>query len=187
MTPYTSGQGRDLSPAPAPGAHLRPESKPTDGNEKKPDPNLRPRPDEKTAKEIERFIKLHYVRSRPYDKCMDIFYGLDKPSNMKPSTHWSTLSFNLSGYDNWTVSEEEFKIFLGKLKFSDVLQYIGIPKVPLIHRKAAVSREPRGSAIGRNDLLFVSDCLRDKGVKSILVVMVDDEPTVSDNSEASHT
>lgn len=33
----------------------------------------------------------------------------------------------------------------------------------------------------------MSDCLRDKGVKSILVVMVDDEPTVSDNSEASHT
>lgn len=102
MTPYTSGQGRDLSPAPAPaqGADLRPESKPTDGTEKKSDPNLRPRPDEKTAKEIERFLKLHYVRSRPYDKCMDILYGLDTPSGIKPSTHWSTVCLSPRSYSH---------------------------------------------------------------------------------------
>ncbi|GAB1316999.1 hypothetical protein MFIFM68171_07209 [Madurella fahalii] len=137
--------------------------------------------DERVVKGVERFLKLHYLRSRSDNACMDILYGRDKVSDLE-------LYFDLSGRSSMTLSG--FEALLKQLKFEDALQYVAIPKIKIeapaeapsakrIHRSRLANE---GS--GRRDLVQVFDGLRKKGVKTILKVVVDDSLSPPHTDEA---
>jgi hypothetical protein len=102
----------------------------------------------------------------------------------------SELYFDLSGYSS--MNESEFDNLLSKLKFADMLQYVGIPKVtidltsttgPNKNRNRAWRSSPLHGE-GRTDLVHVFSRLRERDVTTILKVMVDDtlEPSHSDEA-----
>lgn len=56
----------------------------TDTMDKKTKLSKRSRVNEGTVIDVERFLKLHYLRSRHYNECMEILYGLNTPSGRGP-------------------------------------------------------------------------------------------------------
>jgi hypothetical protein len=77
------------TPAPVAGSHPIPslDSAPGPKSSKRPhlkdrgsESTSRSKVDEKTVKDVERFFRLHYLRSRYYDECMEILYGRNTPS-----------------------------------------------------------------------------------------------------------
>jgi ankyrin repeat protein len=139
---------------------------------------------EPTVKDVERFLRLHYLRSRHYQDCMEILYGRNAPSG-------SELCFDLPGYSS--MKQSEFDNLLSKLKFADILQYVGIPKVtldlatpmgPNTSRARSGGRSSKFDGDGRSDLVYVFNQLRAKGVKTVLKVIVDDLQKPSHSEDA---
>ncbi|KAK4194262.1 putative intracellular serine protease [Triangularia verruculosa] len=169
---------------------------------KKSESNNLTRPDKKIASEIERFLKLHSgpmtdvwkfytgwtlhpVCALPRDmltyssrdltrSCQTLTLGIFPPD--------VELAFDLSGYDDLSFSDKQFNTFLDKFEFSDVLQYVSIPRIPVITPKNRAN-DLSSSIVGRKDLIFAFDSLRRKGVKTIITVMVGDTPTRADRME----
>ncbi|KAK3314432.1 hypothetical protein B0H66DRAFT_583437 [Apodospora peruviana] len=75
---------------------------------------------ENVVEAVERFLKLHYLRSRNDAACMDILYGKEEVSNLE-------LYFDLSGRTNLT--QRGFRSLVKQLQFEDALQYVAIPKI----------------------------------------------------------
>lgn len=128
--------------------------------------------DEGVVKSIERFLKLHYLRSRTDSACIDILYGKDKVTDLE-------LYFDLSGRSSMTLSG--FKALVKQLKFEDALQYVAIPAIKIesasegpTGTKQSIRDRLANDGTGRRDLVQVFDGLRRKGVKTILKVVVDD-------------
>jgi hypothetical protein len=103
----------------------------------------------------------------------------------------SELCFDLPGYSS--MKQSEFDNLLSKLKFSDILQYVGIPKVtldltsptgPNTSRIRSGGRSSKFDGEGRSDLVYVFNHLRAKGVKTVLKVIVDDLQKPSHSEEA---
>lgn len=162
----------------------------TSQDKSKPEPASKPtsesKVDPETVKDVERFLKLHYLRSRPYNICMEILYG----RNTSPD---SELYFDLSGYSSMT--RPQFGNLLSKLKFADVLQYVAIPQIkieasttgPSAERDRAESRSFSSKSQpgeGRSDFVHVFESLRQKNVGTIIKVKVDDSLAVSHSDEA---
>ena len=142
--------------------------------------------DPETVKDVERFLKLHYLRSRPYNVCMEILYG----RNTSPD---SELYFDLSGYSSMT--RPQFGNLLSKLNFADILQYVAIPQIkiettatgPSAERDRAEGRSSSSKAQlgeGRSDFVHVFESLRKKNVKTIIKVKVDDSLAVPHSDES---
>ncbi|KAK4458238.1 intracellular serine protease [Cladorrhinum samala] len=129
--------------------------------------------DEGVVKSVERFLKLHYLRSRTDSACIDILYGKDKVTDLE-------LYFDLSGRSSMTLSG--FKALVKQLKFEDALQYVAIPAIKIESASEGSTGSTKQSirdrlvndGTGRRDLVQVFDGLRQKGVKTILKVVVDD-------------
>lgn len=103
----------------------------------------------------------------------------------------SELYFDLSGYSS--MKQHEFENLLSKLKFANVLQYVGIPKItidlasatgPNKGRIRSGGRSSRSDGAGRVDFVGVFDRLRGKGVTTILKVTVDDTLAPAHSDEA---
>ncbi|KAK4209225.1 intracellular serine protease [Rhypophila decipiens] len=135
---------------------------------------------------VERFLKLHYLRSRSTAACMDILYGKEELSNLE-------LYFDLSGRSNMT--QRGFRSLLKQLQFEDALQYVAIPKIRIeddnTGDKSNISssrRSGRGQSYkdgsGRHDLVQVFTTLRQKGVRTVIRAMVDDSFTPPHTDEA---
>jgi hypothetical protein len=101
---------------------------------------------------------------------------------------WPTvnqINFDLYLYGSSLTKEEHIEEGLAYLKFEDVLQYVAFPSMKL-QKKAVSSKflqktfKPDGK--GRNDMEFFFNFLRNKGVKRVIRVIVDDtlEPAHSD-------
>jgi hypothetical protein len=79
---------------------------------------------------------------------------------------------------------------LSFLNFEDILQYVAIPKLnieestTLANMKRPRGRAYRNESLGRSDLGYIFDRLREKNVKTVLKVIVDDtvEPAHSDEA-----
>ncbi|KAM0254704.1 hypothetical protein ACHAQJ_006485 [Trichoderma viride] len=139
--------------------------------------------DETTLKDVERLLKLHYLRSRSYNSAMEILYGRNTTSDLE-------LYFDLSGHAN--ITQSGLENLLSKLKFEDILQYVAIPKLNVeVNMNTANSKRPRGAGRspkqdgeGRRDLCYIFDRLRKKGVKTILKVIIDDSVMPAHSDEA---
>jgi hypothetical protein len=88
-----------------------------------------------------------------------------------------------------TISEERIEEGLAHLKFEDVLQYVALPRLKLERRpvlsKNKKSQNPDGK--GRNDMIFLFNFLRNKSVKRVIRVIVDDTLEPSHSDEAIET
>ncbi|KAK3987707.1 intracellular serine protease [Cladorrhinum sp. PSN332] len=130
---------------------------------------------------VEKFLKLHYLRSRSYRACMEILYGRDKLPEVE-------LYFDLTGRSS--MSSDGFKGLLSHLEFEDALQYVAIPAIKIEgakegrNRKQIMRDRPCADASGRQDLVQVFSGLRTKGVTTILKVVVDDSISPPHTDEA---
>ncbi|KAH8131127.1 hypothetical protein FP744_10007985 [Trichoderma asperellum] len=139
--------------------------------------------DETVLKDVERLLKLHYLRSRSYNSAMEILYGRNTTSDLE-------LYFDLSGHAN--ITQTGLENLLSKLKFEDILQYVAIPKLSVeVNVNTANSKRARGSGRsskqdgdGRRDLCYIFDRLRKKGVKTVLKVIIDDSTMPAHSDEA---
>ncbi|KAK4223418.1 peptidase S8/S53 domain-containing protein [Podospora fimiseda] len=142
--------------------------------------------DDAVVKSVERFLKLHYLRTRSDSACRDILYGRDKVFDLE-------LFLNLSGRSRMTAAG--FEALIKHLKFEDALQYVAIPAIKI--DAAAEGLTPRSSklwskndqkplsdATGRDDLVQVFEGVRKKGVKTIIKVVVEDTLSPPHTNEA---
>ncbi|KAK7716353.1 hypothetical protein SLS64_003507 [Diaporthe eres] len=148
-----------------------------DGPEKvqPPDPGASSRAasdsNERHANEIREFLKKHYLRSRDQDVALEILYGKNPKSE-------KAISFDLSGYE--TLTKNEIKQHISILDFENILQYVDVPMISTEQvaqqrsraQRARISDQQDGD--GRSDVQTVFELLREKGVKTILEVTVDD-------------
>ncbi|KAK0654991.1 hypothetical protein B0T16DRAFT_383971 [Cercophora newfieldiana] len=137
---------------------------------------------ESVVEAVERFLKLHYLRSRSDAACRDILYEKEEASKLE-----SELNFDLSGRSNMT--QRGFRSLVKQLQFEDALQYVAIPKIriedPTSDKANSSSTRRSGKeGTGRNDLVQVFTTLRQKGVRTIIRVVVDDCFTPPHTDEA---
>ncbi|KAJ4022739.1 hypothetical protein NW752_000053 [Fusarium irregulare] len=136
--------------------------------------------DENIVMEVERLLKLHYLRTRDCATAMEILYGKNTPSEKE-------LNFDLHGIlaPGEVLTQAGLRNLTGKIDFEDILQYVCIPQItvenPPSRSKVAV-RRPDGA--GRWDLEHIFKRLRDKEVKTILRVIIDDSKYPSHSDEA---
>ncbi|KAM0415654.1 hypothetical protein ACHAPT_013404 [Fusarium lateritium] len=138
--------------------------------------------DEATVKAVERFLKLHYLRSRSHGVAMEIIYGRNTTSEQE-------LFFDLSGdVNSGSITQAGLENLLSKLKFEEILQYVAIPKLNVqVNRSGERSggrRSAKPDGAGRRDLCYIFDRLRKKGVKAILKVFIDDSSMPAHSDEA---
>lgn len=144
--------------------------------------------DENVVQGVERFLKLHYLRTRSNAACTDILYGRDKVSDLE-------LYFDLSGRSSMT--QQGFQSLVKQLRFEDALQYVAIPNIRIEApgssntANSSNSRRPaRGQSYkegsGRRDLVQVFNTLHQRGVRTILKVVVDDS-VADEPSSPPHT
>ena len=97
------------------------------------------------------------------------------------------IFFDLYETSKLTISEERIEDGLAHLKFEDVLQYVALPSLK-VERRPVFSKANKKPHIsdgrGRSDLIFLFNWLRNKGVKRVIRVIVDDtlEPAHSDEA-----
>ncbi|KAK1834951.1 hypothetical protein QBC39DRAFT_182335 [Podospora conica] len=171
---------------------LTPEVALAGGNQRPPaSPRLRAKnllPDEETSKEIEKFLKLHYLRNRSHQECLEIFYGRDT------EVQDVEVNFDLPLLPD--ITSKGLKDLMRKLKFENALQYVNIPKICIepdrpvdddatladVNHAGAAPRADQGT--GRVDLIVVFDLLRTARVDTILKVMVDDSLETPHSNDA---
>ncbi|KIW80117.1 hypothetical protein Z517_06732 [Fonsecaea pedrosoi CBS 271.37] len=159
-------------------------------------------PDDETADEISKELKLHYLRSifkgsacagsqefadshrpepRNHDRAVRFLYG-----DNKENRH---ICFNfLDGPSKMTANK--FRATYGGFKFDHVLQYVGFRRLEFMSPEVA----PRGSGLmskaaassgkGRRDMEVPFNWLHDKGVTNIIKVIVDDLEPPSHKDES---
>ncbi|RDW68220.1 hypothetical protein BP5796_08877 [Coleophoma crateriformis] len=129
---------------------------------------------EDSVRGIQRFLKQHYLRTRSHDAALDIIYG----KNANPDIQ---INFDLFGYS--IMTQQTLTKKLHHVKFDDTLQYVAIPNIRIegianyanTAKPLALSATAAAAGNGRTDLELVFNWLRkDKGVKTILKVIVND-------------
>ncbi|KIW98644.1 uncharacterized protein Z519_00305 [Cladophialophora bantiana CBS 173.52] len=159
-------------------------------------------PDDETADEIAKELKLHYLRSifkgsaysgspesvdgdrpelRNHDRAVRFLYG-----DNKENRH---ICFNfLDGPSKMTA--DKFRTTYGGFKFDHVLQYVGfrrleftVPELPP-RGSGTMSKSPASTGRGRRDMEVPFNWLHDKGVTNIIKVIVDDLEPPSHKDES---
>ncbi|PMD28807.1 hypothetical protein L207DRAFT_642096 [Hyaloscypha variabilis F] len=134
---------------------------------------------EESADAILSYLKLHCMRTRNHDDAVDFLYGREQDKQ---------IFFDLYDTSTLTISEERIEEGLAHLKFEDVLQYVALPRLKLERRPVLSkkkSQNPDGK--GRNDMIFLFNFLRNKSVKRVIRVIVDDTLEPSHSDEAIET
>jgi hypothetical protein len=137
----------------------------------------RQRREEWSAK-IKNELKIQVLRNRPFDKATRFLYGKNLPN-----IH---IYFDYQGQST-TVNPETFMESFKDVEFDEVLKYVAFPPVKVQDWKKHKMNTLKTEAAGRSDMLFFFEWLRkEKGVKRILKVIVDDihpdEPPHSDEA-----
>ncbi|CAG2010636.1 unnamed protein product [Fusarium graminearum] len=119
--------------------------------------------DEKIVDEVERLLKLYYLRTRDNATAMGILYGKNTPTEKE-------LNFDLHGIlaPREVLTQTGLRNLAGKIYFEYILQYVCIPQI-------TVENLPNRSKAAR---------LRDKDFKPISRVIVDDSKFPSHSDEA---
>ncbi|KAG6356900.1 hypothetical protein INS49_014775 [Diaporthe citri] len=132
-----------------------------------------------SASDIERFLKLQYLRRKTHDDAARLLYGAKQEKQ---------IYFDLFGTSP-EISKDGLVQGLFHLRLEDILQYVAIPRVfiedepPVKLKPGQLPLKPDGS--GRTDMKSLFKWLKDdKKVKTILKVIVDDlkEPAHSDEA-----
>ncbi|KAG5801723.1 hypothetical protein H9Q74_013688 [Fusarium xylarioides] len=123
---------------------------------------------EKNSKKIQSMLKLHYMRSRSLKQVTSFLYG----KNLQ-DIH---ITFDYYGLPT-QITDHLFESLFGKdqetgIQFDDVLMYAKFKAVQ-VHRPGRLASKARSR--GRQDMNFFSNWLRDKGVKRILKLQVEDD------------
>ncbi|KAH0562507.1 hypothetical protein GP486_002799 [Trichoglossum hirsutum] len=130
-----------------------------------------------SASAIRNYLKLHCMRTRNHEDAVDFLYGPNQENQ---------IYFDLYESPSQTISEERIEEGLAHLKFEDVLQYVALPSMQLEKKPVSklLKRPHKVDGKGRNDMVFLFNFLRNKGVKRIIRVIVDDtlEPAHSDEA-----
>lgn len=97
------------------------------------------------------------------------------------------IYFDLYESPSLKISEERIEEGLAHLRFEEVLQYVALPSMQLEKRPIvpkAGRKIPKPDGRGRSDMVFLFNFLRNKRVKRVIRVIVDDtlEPAHSDES-----
>ncbi|KAI3325915.1 subtilisin-like protein [Xylariaceae sp. AK1471] len=150
------------------------------------------KPSKESIQEIRLFLKQHYLRERSHDAALDILYGRNTISGEK--TDYPRIDqqiyFDLSGYT--MLTRRRLQKGLKNVKFDDTLQYVDVPRITIEGTEAiANTSKARGTSTradpngnGRTDLVFIFHWLRNKGVGTILKVVVDDLGSQAHGDEA---
>lgn len=90
-------------------------------------------------------------------------------------------------YLSLDLDEEHIRAGLAHLEFEDVLQYVAFPNMKF-QKNVTTSKTKKiaktDNGCGRNDMVFLFDFLRHKGVTRIIRVIVDDREEPSHSDEA---
>ncbi|RAH64892.1 subtilisin-like protein [Aspergillus aculeatinus CBS 121060] len=131
--------------------------------------------------DIQRLLKVHYLRTRSHDEAMEILY----PPAGKDSA--KTLFLDLMEKSNLT--HKGIRRITSCLKFEDTLQFVALPQITktedaqasVTSKTSLKKRQTIQSHGGRTDMIEVFKLL--VGVKKILEIIVDDlkEPAQSDD------
>ncbi|KAF4633297.1 hypothetical protein G7Y89_g4816 [Cudoniella acicularis] len=127
---------------------------------------------------VRSYLRLHCMRTRNHDDAVDFLYGRNQENQ---------IYFGLYEPPSLKISEERIEEGLVHLKFEDVLQYVALPSMQL-EKKSSTSKLlrklPNPDGKGRSDMVFLFNFLRNKRVKRVIRVIVDDtmEPAHSDEA-----
>ncbi|KAF7920648.1 hypothetical protein BELL_1448g00020 [Botrytis elliptica] len=132
---------------------------------------------EESAEKIREMLHLHYLRTRSPETAASRLYG--------KSTKARHICFDYLGAP-LKIDPEEFIESFEHVKLDTVLQYVAFPNVrvhPAPDYPYALDKST-GDGNGRCDMMFFFQWLKDKGVKRILKVIVDDSNTPAHSDEA---
>jgi len=118
------------------------------------------------------------LRTRNDAEAVDFLYGKNQENQ---------IYFDLYETASETISEERIELGLAHVKFEDTLQYVAFPaaRVDRIPQSKLIKKQQQQQeGKGRRDMEFLFDFLREKKVKRVLKVIVDDtsDPPHSDES-----
>ncbi|KAK2012402.1 subtilisin-like protein [Colletotrichum eremochloae] len=117
---------------------------------------------EKAAQKIGEELKLHYLRTQRPGR---IVHLLNSPEERVRKEMWFDFG------PPRTFTRGNFRRHFAHLHFDSVLQYVAFPRVQLETKKDEISDTRQKS---RADMTFFFNWLKEKGVKRILTVIVDD-------------
>ncbi|KAF3074378.1 hypothetical protein CFAM422_003607 [Trichoderma lentiforme] len=112
------------------------------------------------------------------------FLRTQKPDYVNRSLHFDgeedkELWFDFGGPTK-RLGKKDFKKHFDHLNFNSVLQYVAFPQIVL----GSDEEPPKTGAQGRTDLVFFFEWLRNKGVKQVVKIIVDDLRDTPHSDEA---
>ncbi|WDK15202.1 hypothetical protein CGRA01v4_06483 [Colletotrichum graminicola] len=127
---------------------------------------------ENASRQIGEQLKLHYLRTQTPDR---IVHLLHSPEERERKEMWFDFG------PPRTFTRSNFRRHFDHLQFESALQYVAFPRIHLENKKDDISNTRQKS---RTDMTFFFNWLKEKGVKRILKVIVDDlePPHHSDES-----
>ncbi|RKU46266.1 hypothetical protein DL546_006500 [Coniochaeta pulveracea] len=135
------------------------------------------RPTQESAAKIKEFLKLYCLRHKKHDEAVEFLYGVQQDRQ---------IYFDIFG-SGPTLSQNRIQDGLKHVQFEDVLQYVAVPQVQ-IEGKPAVTKgnktPPKPDSKGRTDYQLLFDWLKEKHVKKIIKVIVEDLEEPSHHDEA---
>ncbi|KAK1598848.1 peptidase S8/S53 domain-containing protein [Colletotrichum navitas] len=117
---------------------------------------------EDASRQIEEQIKLHYLLTQTPDR---IVHLLHSPEEIERKEMWFDFG------PPRTFTRGNFKRHFDHLQFDSALQYVSFPRIQLENKKDDISNTPQKA---RTDMTFFFNWQKEKGVKRILKVIVDD-------------
>lgn len=134
----------------------------------------------KSADTIREMLKLFYLRrKKPHEAARFLYLQEEK---VKKQLWFDFGSKPKSKAKSKVTSPDEFKKHFGHLEFDSILQYVAVDEVQL--RQEDTASSSAGGTEGRHDMVLLFDWLKDKGVKRIIKVMVDDLGSSPHSDEA---
>ena len=100
------------------------------------------------------------------------------------------ICFDLSNQSRLNITQERIYLGYQVLQFERILKYVVFPKVRIekrsvpAHKGKPSERDSKTEGKGRNDMTFMFEFLRNKGVKRIVRVVVADQEGIAHSDEA---
>ncbi|TLD03660.1 uncharacterized protein PgNI_11877 [Pyricularia grisea] len=125
---------------------------------------------------IRSLLKLEYLRKMSPHEAFDYIHVHDQ----KDKELW----YDFGPRPEAKISEKDFRKQFLHLDFDSVLQYVAFPRIELQKHGDAADNETDELHSGRLDMIFLFNWLREKGVKRIVRVEVDDMEMPCHSDEA---
>lgn len=129
-----------------------------------------------SSENVRALVKLEYLRQLSPHEVSDyihVQYQKDKE-----------LWYDFGPKPDGKLSEKDFRRQFSHLEFDQVLQYVALPRIELDSHLDGAENDTDGRHCGRRDYLFFFNWLREKGVKRIVRVEVDDMEMPCHSDEA---